>query len=178
MAHHPSTAAALRLLLTAQRSGIPAVIQEATRAAEIALSPHGDRARDMQARGCPYLRRGFTEQSQIIEESIELLRLVDFDTFVCVGVSGLIVAPLLAHEMNKCLLVVRKSYDSIINNHSGERIEGITGSRWIFVDDVVASGATRHRAQTILLQKLPDIEYVGTLLYGMIGAECTFGAAP
>ncbi len=73
---------------------------------------------------------------------------VQFDTIVCRGTSGLLVAPFVAMAMKKHLIIVRKSD----GNHYGSPTEGYTNpGRFIIVDDFIASGNTcRTIIQTIL----------------------------
>lgn len=64
---------------------------------------------------------------------------IDFDTFVVRGMSGAIAGGMLARSLNKHLYVVRKPNDG---SHDNTKAFGNTGSRWLFLDDFVSSGAT------------------------------------
>lgn len=96
-----------------------------------------------------YFDRAFTEREDIISQSVEALAEVEFDTIVATGVSGLVVAPILAHALGKDLFVVRKSDDT--TNHSGKPTAGVLGERWVFVDDFISSGATFRRVHKAVL---------------------------
>ena len=89
-----------------------------------------------------YMNRAFAERFALVSEADELLANVEFDTFVGIGVSGTLVAPLLADmgKGNHGFAIVRKSDSS----HSYHTIEGdlSSGNKFVFVDDFVNSGKT------------------------------------
>lgn len=95
---------------------------------------------------------------------------VDFDTFVGTGLSGGLVVPILAWHFKKFAFIIRKDNES---SHSRAH-QGTLGKRWIFVDDIIASGCTRNRvrkeiddliARVSNWQEEAFTEYVGTYLY-------------
>lgn len=93
--------------------------------------------------GTYYMDDAVFDLSQVIETAKERLADVEFDTMVGTGFSGGLVIPALALAMNKKFVLIRKETD---DSHHGEgRLVGELGSRWIFVDDFVSSGKTRHR---------------------------------
>ena len=64
------------------------------------------------------------------------------DSIVCSGVSGMAIAPIVAHSLGLKLVVVRKSDE---NSHAHVDIEGLPHSKdfnFIIVDDFVESGET------------------------------------
>lgn len=62
-----------------------------------------------------------------------------FNTIAFRGISGALVAPVVAHALDKNLIVVRKE----TNSHSFYKVEGeIYGARYIVIDDFVSSGST------------------------------------
>lgn len=69
------------------------------------------------------------------------LKDVDFDTFVCMGLSGIVFASKLSHVMDKKLFIVRKQKSA----HSTHHAEGELGLRWIFVDDFISTGDTKRK---------------------------------
>lgn len=89
---------------------------------------------------------------------------VDYDTLVGTGLSGAIVVPELARRLKKHALIVRKPDDG---SHSSSPVEGVLGERWVFVDDFVASGATRQRVTDAVDEAAGDTptRYVGQLMY-------------
>jgi len=98
-------------------------------------------------RHSPYLTTALFSMEMVVEDAVKELAGIGFEAFVCTGVSGLLVAPLLAYKMGKNLAIIRKPQDK--DNHAETRVESgmRNGDRWIFVDDLVASGATIIRVQ-------------------------------
>lgn len=115
--------------------------------------------------GCGYMRKAFDDQHKLISDARRILADKVFDTFVATGVSGMVAAPLLAYALNKRFLIVRKPEDKA--NHSGYRAEGLIVDRWVFVDDLIASGTTLENVQDAVgkLDSGP-YTYVGAYTYG------------
>lgn len=64
-----------------------------------------------------------------------------FDSIAACGVSMLSISPIIAHLMNKQLVVVRKKTDK--ENNSGKIVEFVDKpERYIIIDDLVATGRT------------------------------------
>lgn len=78
-------------------------------------------------------------RDRTIEAAAKVLDKHDFDTIAVSGVSGLLLGPILAYMLDKNLAVVRKEGES---THSCCLIEGHWGSRYVIIDDFIASGAT------------------------------------
>lgn len=98
-----------------------------------------------------------------VEMSIKNLAGVEFDTIAFSGISGAIVAPMIALWMNKHLLLVRKKND---DTHSRLMVEGYYGvKKFIVVDDFVSSGTTLRRILEATHQASPVAEFVGVLSY-------------
>lgn len=95
-----------------------------------------------------YLDVGLHSQQQVIDRAKQQLADVDFDTFVATGLSGVSVANMLAHALDKHVFLVRKEDDK--SNHSGDPAAGFLGKRWIFLDDFVDSGKTRERVKRVV----------------------------
>ncbi len=66
---------------------------------------------------------------------------IQFDTVVFRGMSGALIAPIVAHKLGKNLILCRKKSD---DSHSGQGIcEGWRGNcQYIIIDDFICSGAT------------------------------------
>ena len=78
----------------------------------------------------------------VIKHLIRMIKItgVKFDTIVFMGISGSLVAPIVAQKMNKHLLVARKLGE---NNHSCMRLEGhIDSHKFIIIDDLISTGDT------------------------------------
>lgn len=85
-----------------------------------------------------------------------------FDGLVCTGVSGLLMAPLIAHTFDLPLMVVRKDGDF---THSTLRVEGEYVPRLLMVDDFIAGGGTVRAVARALEQHTPDSRLVGVLMW-------------
>lgn len=83
-----------------------------------------------------------------------------FDTIAFRGVSGTMIGPILAMNLQKEMLVVRKLPHESHASHSWRLVEG-NGEcqKYIIVDDIVASGAT-------LFNICDEIRNVGNWVYG------------
>ncbi len=110
-----------------------------------------------------YLNEAIRNPEQAMEKAVHHLFGYRFDAFVCTGVSGLLLAPILAVYMGKRLAVVRKQGDV---NHSEFNVESalLEYDRWIFIDDIIASGTTLRKVRLAMLKLGFDPE-VGTYLY-------------
>jgi hypothetical protein len=96
---------------------------------EMVVSRHGQQYSDW----------AYTDPAGIITAAYRNLQGIEFDTFVARGLSGILVAPLLARAMSRNFLIVRKPNE---NSHSWSIIEGTFGRKWIFLDDFTSSGET------------------------------------
>ncbi len=113
-----------------------------------------------------YLSSVLTQPRETLEKAVETLHAPDrvkFDAIVCTGVSGLLLAPMVALTMSKRLAVIRKKGDV---NHSEFRVETTmkAGDSWIFLDDLIASGATLHAVRDTM-ERMGFGREVGTYLY-------------
>jgi adenine/guanine phosphoribosyltransferase-like PRPP-binding protein len=113
-----------------------------------------------------YLSNLFEDPAGTVARFRAKVRHVDFDTLVGTGLSGALAAQLLAQSVSCHFAVVRKSGES---THSNNTVEGVIGKRWLFVDDLVASGETRSRVKAAM-QSFCDEHgfesvYVGDYLY-------------
>ncbi|AGK87542.1 phosphoribosyl transferase [Mycobacterium phage HINdeR] len=93
---------------------------------------------------------------------------VTFDTFVGTGLSGTLATAAVAKALGKNYFIARKPNDG---THSGNRHgEGKLGQRWLFLDDLIASGRTLGRVWDAVHQTATkwnfQTEFVGAVLYG------------
>ena len=92
----------------------------------------------------PYLNKALNDLPGLLKRSAITLTAaqVEFDAIVCTGVSGMLVGPALAVALGKRLAIIRKKDDKM--NHATVEIESgmEPDDRWIFVDDIIASGRT------------------------------------
>lgn len=88
---------------------------------------------------------------------------VEFDTIVFTGVSGGLFAPVLAYSMKKEIVVVRKEG---ADSHSNYKCEGFkSAKRYLFVDDIIASGATLKHVRDRMEKYAPQAVFVGVYMY-------------
>lgn len=86
----------------------------------------------------------------------------EFDTIAFRGMSGATVAPAVALQMNKEIIMVRKGE----SNHSGYAVEGNTSARRvIIVDDLVSSGETARATEQGVKSIAPEAEVLGVIEY-------------
>jgi adenine/guanine phosphoribosyltransferase-like PRPP-binding protein len=112
-----------------------------------------------------YLSQVIHEPDLVVATFLERTRDEDFDTIIGTGLSGSLVAPLLARARGCAFAIVRKERSP----HSASLIEGRFGQRWIFADDLVASGETKYRVLDAMAEwqfgNDWNMDYVGTYLY-------------
>jgi adenine/guanine phosphoribosyltransferase-like PRPP-binding protein len=99
-------------------------------------------------------------------ELIETMRYrmhgVRYDTIIGTGLSGTIFAARVAPGLGKNFAIVRKDKDG---SHSGAKVEGIVGSRYVIADDFVSTGATLKRVMERMREWHPNAEFVGVYQY-------------
>ena len=127
-------------------------------------------------RHSPYLEKVMTDPGTLVLKARETLCPIvnTFDAIVCTGVSGMLLAPTLAWVLDKRLAVIRKGDDK--QNHATTEVESSLdyNDRWIFVDDMIASGATIQRVERRMLRLEGfEGEMVGYYMYN--GGEFTKG---
>jgi adenine/guanine phosphoribosyltransferase-like PRPP-binding protein len=76
-----------------------------------------------------------------IARGVKALSALDFDAIAFTGTSGGLLAPAIAYEMNKGLIVVKKG-----KSHSSLRVEGcVRAATYVIVDDFISTGNTVRR---------------------------------
>ena len=123
----------------------------------------------------PYLSEAIVSQKRIVEAAKQGLEGVEFDGFIGMGLSGSMVAPLLAFVLGKRFALVRKENEARSHSATPHGIEsGLKeGDRWLFCDDFISSGQTR----CLVIARIKDhhvgeVTYVGDYLYAS-GGYCT-----
>ena len=113
--------------------------------------------------GQQYSDWAYNDPAGIVTAAYRNLAGVEFDTFVCRGISGILVAPLLARAMSRNFLIVRKPEDDC---HSSCVIEGAFGRKWIFLDDFISVGSTFRACREAIsnFARVPS-ELVGAYCY-------------
>jgi len=109
-----------------------------------------------------YLTRVFSEREDLVSEARRMLCSIDFDTIVGTGLSGALIIPDVAQALDKKWAIVRKDNDSV---HAVYNIEGSVGERWLFFDDLIASGRTLKFVGERMAAAYPQAAYVGVYEY-------------
>lgn len=109
------------------------------------------------------------KQRRVVERCIKELQSVEFDTLAFIGLSGAVIAPILAYVLGKELLMIRKNGGNDGSN-SCYWIEGNLGAeRVVIVDDIISTGYTMsqamHALRAIQKRHSPSIQVVGLLLH-------------
>lgn len=85
---------------------------------------------------------GLKERKQTVKKLCECIKKsgIKFDSIAFTGMSGALIAPLVAYKLKKNLVMVRKPSDE---NHSNMTVEAENvGNRYIIIDDLIFSGKT------------------------------------
>lgn len=94
-----------------------------------------------------------------------------FDSIACCGISGLLVAPIVAENIKKNLVIVRKKNDK---RYSPFHYEGVIPKSYIIIDDLICSGKTiKHIIKTIQ-EDSPMSKCVG--VYCFLKDKCAYRA--
>lgn len=100
-----------------------------------------------------YMGHVHQTQKSINAQARAVLGGTEFDTMVGTGLSGALIIPSLARSMRKNWLIIRKKGDS---THSARPAEGHLGERWLFVDDLIDTGATLTRVENAVARLVSD----------------------
>lgn len=105
------------------------------------------------------------ERESIVQRCINSLRCVEFDTLAFSGVSGVGIGILLAHLMNKEIIIARKpnEHHRAYFNYPNEGYR--FAKKYIIVDDLVSTGTTCARVIRAVRDVSPAAELTGILLY-------------
>ena len=97
---------------------------------------------------------------------VKFLKKKEFDAVAFRGLSGSLIAPIVAMHMGKTLLAVRK----IKGRHSNYMVEGDYGAKtYIILDDFISTGSTIYAIMKEIHKEMKFSNCVGFL--GYIGAE-------
>lgn len=110
-------------------------------------------------------------RNKIIIKAVCDLRKISnqFDSIVCCGVSGLVVAPQVCELLDKNLVIVRKKNEE---RYSHFAVEGVNPTTYIILDDLVCSNNTiKHIIKTIKEESTRSI-CIGAYFY--IPEECAY----
>ena len=119
---------------------------------------------------CGYLRQAL--QREQIEESVQIcvdtLKGRKFDTIAFRGMSGVLIAPIVAHILKKEIIVVRKSSGRTLSesSHSTHKVEGhIPAKRYVVLDDFISGGSTVREIISEVNKFAPSAKLWGGVCY-------------
>lgn len=104
------------------------------------------------------------QRTKIVDTAVKKLKRIKskFDAIAFSGMSGALMAPIVAHELGKRVIAVRKPDEK---PHSSHRTEGVHGDRYIILDDFIFSGDTLKRIKESIEQEAVFGPCVGCYLY-------------
>jgi len=95
-----------------------------------------------------------------------------FDSIVCCGTSGLLVAPQIAEILDKHIIVVRKDQKC----YSEFLVEGVAPDRYIIIDDFICTGDTVRYIMDCISEDSPSSRCYGVYCY--MGEDCSYYGCP
>src|SRR5271166_4732220 len=98
-----------------------------------------------------------------LTNTVKFLKTKEFDAIAFRGLSGSLVAPIVALRLKKTLLAVRKDTS---DSHSSYMVEGdLAAKRYVIVDDFIAGGSTVYNIMKEVHTAAPRAECVGYFGY-------------
>ena len=94
---------------------------------------------------------------------------ISFDSIACCGISGLLIAPVVAEKIKKNLIVVRKKNDT---RYSPFQYEGVIPKTYIIIDDLVCSGKTIKHIMNTIQEDCPNAKCFG--VYCFLKDKCAY----
>ena len=108
------------------------------------------------------------KQNSSIRKMRNLIKDIEFDGFIVTGISGVAMGAIMARSCRKTLTIVRKDDDK--NNHSSYDIENIRwNAKYIFLDDLIASGVTFNKVKNKLKNYYNEWKVLGCKESKIIG---------
>jgi adenine/guanine phosphoribosyltransferase-like PRPP-binding protein len=99
-------------------------------------------------------------QKLVVRKCIALLKTKEFDTIAFRGLSGALIAPIVAMRMGKSLMAVRKGEQC----HSHHQVEGNAATkRYVIIDDFISLGCTVHAILNEVLVFAPEAKCIGVV---------------
>ena len=98
-----------------------------------------------------YLENGCDHASvkELVKKAVKKLKKLDFDSIAFRGVSGALIAPIVAYKLKKPVTCIRKPTES---SHGWTKLEGAIGvERYIIIDDFICTGETVNEIHGALL---------------------------
>lgn len=132
---------------------------------------------------CPHFKYSLPrmQADETIRMCVEALSSVEFDAIAFSGISGALIASVVAYKMNKEIIVVRKNGGND-GSHSAKYVEGYVraGQRVVIIDDLICTGATMRNIVKGLNQFFPSKQYeiVGVILYDETRRRMEYDSLP
>jgi hypothetical protein len=121
------------------------------------------RKHDIEAACWLYQMLEPTNRRAYIDRTKHVLSYHHFDAIAFSGLSGALIAPILAIEMGKTLLCVRRNGETR-DSHSSRMVEGdVNAMRYIIVDDFTSTGATVRHIFDEVRKAAPSAKCIGVL---------------
>lgn len=111
-----------------------------------------------------YIREGLNLTKHVVRELVAFCRSNNVEAIACSGVSGLLVAPIIALELQVPLIVVRKTGES---SHAGGRKVECTAAftDYLIIDDFVGNGDTVSYIQKRIRETDKHATCIGVVQY-------------
>lgn len=107
-----------------------------------------------------------SKKTRQINKICRLANRYDFQAFAFRGMSGALMAPVLAFKSKKSLIMVRKAKSAAASDHSAYRVEGDKNTlRYFIVDDFTSSGETVRKIVSEISEFAPNAKCIGIILY-------------
>ena len=120
----------------------------------------------------------------IIPKAKRFLKTMEFDAIAFRGMSGCLFAAVLAYELRKPMIMVRKRVKRgdggyTTDSHSSMFVEGDQSARtYIIVDDFIASGATVREIHKEIKEVMPEARCIGIMTAGGLMSTIRKGYTP
>jgi len=118
---------------------------------------------EQKYRHCGYLSKALESIELAVTDCEKGLEGIEFDTIAFRGMSGALVAPIVARDLKKEIILVRKTGE---DNHSGYSLEGHIGAKkYVILDDFISTGKTVREIIKQVIACTKTAEFVGGVFY-------------
>ena len=102
---------------------------------------------------------------KIVPNAVKQLKEDDFDTIVFRGMSGALIAPIVAMRLNKNILMVRKPSDCSHSGYSGKAEGCVEIDKYVIIDDFISTGHTVDNIISAVKESNSKAKLEGIFLY-------------
>jgi len=117
---------------------------------------------------CGYMSEALQREQidQAVDTCLAVLEKKRFDTIAFRGMSGALIAPIVAHSMKKEIIVVRKETKE--EGHSHHKVEGhLAARKYVILDDFIQGGGTVRE----IVSRVKDFTSVAEIVGGVFYAQ-------